>query len=142
MLWLSATKKISADNKYEGVPALVVEVLSPSTKGKDMAAKLHLYMSGVLEYWIADPAQKNIIQYSFSEDRDIKDMHTLTAGDTISSAVLKSLEIPLKKFSVRLLPDPGKHFEIHHGLNRPSSVSSVFRAGPSIISPSMVKREP
>ena len=63
-----------------------------------MAAKLHLYMrSGVLEYWIADPAQKNIIQYSFSEDRDIKDMHTLTAGDTISSAVFEGLEIPLKE---------------------------------------------
>ena len=32
---------------------LVVEVLSPFTKGKDMAAKLNLYMrSGVREYWI------------------------------------------------------------------------------------------
>jgi prevent-host-death family protein len=90
-------EKISEDNKYEGVPTLVVEVLSPSTKGKDMAIKLHLYMrSGVLEYWIADPAQKMITQYSFSDERDIKDMHNFTAGDTIRSAVFEGLEIPLK----------------------------------------------
>ncbi|NLY38846.1 MAG: type II toxin-antitoxin system Phd/YefM family antitoxin [Firmicutes bacterium] len=90
-------EKISEDNKYEGVPVLIVEVLSPSTRGKDMAAKLHLYMrSGVLEYWIVDPAHKTIIQYSFSEDRDIKEMHTLTAADTISSVVYEGLKIPLK----------------------------------------------
>lgn len=90
-------EKISEDNKYEGVPTLVVEVLSPSTKGKDMAIKLHLYMrSGVLEYWIADPAQKMMTQYSFSDERDIKDMHNFTAGDTIRSAVFEGLEIPLK----------------------------------------------
>ena len=90
-------EKISEDNKYEGVPTLVVEVLSPSTKGKDMAIKLHLYMrSGVLEYWIADQAQKMITQYSFSDERDIKDMHNFTAGDTIRSAVFEGLEIPLK----------------------------------------------
>lgn len=90
-------EKISEDNKYEGVPTLVVEVLSPSTKGKDMAIKLHLYMrSGVLEYWIADPAQNMITQYLFSDERDIKDMHNFTAGDTIGSAVFEGLEIPLK----------------------------------------------
>lgn len=90
-------EKISEDNRYEGVPTLVVEVLSPSTKGKDMAVKLQLYMkSGVLEYWIVDPLQKTVIQYTFLEDRDIKDMHTFTAGNTIISAVFEGLEIPLK----------------------------------------------
>ncbi len=90
-------EKISEDNKYEGVPALIVEVLSPSTKGKDMAVKLHLYMkSGVLEYWIVDLAQKNITQYSFSQERDIINMHTFTGEDTINSAVFEGLKIPLE----------------------------------------------
>jgi Uma2 family endonuclease len=90
-------EKISEDNKYEGVPALIVEVLSPSTKGKDMAVKLQLYMkSGVLEYWIVDLMQKNIIQYAFSQGRDIKDMYTFTGDDTINSAVFEGLKIPLK----------------------------------------------
>jgi Uma2 family endonuclease len=34
------TDKVSVDNKYEGIPTLVVEVLSPSTKAKDMVIKL------------------------------------------------------------------------------------------------------
>lgn len=90
-------EKISEDNRYEGVPALVVEVLSPSTRGKDMALKLNLYMkSGVSEYWIADPAQKTIMQYSFSEDRDVENMCTFTAGDRIGSTVFEGLEIPLE----------------------------------------------
>jgi hypothetical protein len=37
-----------------------------------------------------------ITQYSFSDERDIKDMHNFTAGDTIRSAVFEGLEIPLK----------------------------------------------
>jgi Uma2 family endonuclease len=42
--------KVNESNKYEGIPTLVVEVLSPSTKGKDMVTKFNLYMkSGILE---------------------------------------------------------------------------------------------
>ena len=90
--------KVSEDNKYEGVPALVVEVLSPSTKGKDMAVKLNLYMkSGVQEYWIVDPAGKKITQYSFSQERDIEDLNMAAAGDTIKSTIFEGLEIPLKE---------------------------------------------
>ena len=89
--------KVSRDNRYEGVPTLIVEVLSPSTRGKDMALKLNLYMkSGVLEYWIADPAQKIMIRYSFTGDRDIRDMCTFVAGETINSIEFEGLEIALK----------------------------------------------
>ena len=85
------------DNKYEGIPTLIVEVLSPSTKGKDMAAKLHLYMkSGVPEYWIVDLESRNIVQYSFTEDRDIDSLTTLKQGDTIKSTVFEGLEIALE----------------------------------------------
>ncbi len=76
--------KVNEDNKYEGIPTLIVEVLSPSTKGRDMAVKLHLYMrSGVSEYWIVDPENKSIMQYSFSPERDIDKLHALGAGDTM-----------------------------------------------------------
>lgn len=90
------TEKVSADNKYEGIPTLIVEVLSPSTKGKDLATKLCLYMrSGVSEYWIIDPDKKNIIQYSFSQERDIESLKTIHDGETIRSIVFADLEIPL-----------------------------------------------
>lgn len=89
--------KVTEDNKYEGIPTLIVEVLSPSTKGKDMAAKLNLYMkSGVLEYWIVDLESKSVIQYSFSQKRDIESLNTFREGDTIKSTVFEGLEMPIK----------------------------------------------
>ncbi|MDO9533899.1 MAG: type II toxin-antitoxin system prevent-host-death family antitoxin [Bacillota bacterium] len=88
--------KVNEDSKYEGIPTLVVEILSPTTKGKDMVTKLNLYMkSGVSEYWIVNLESKSIIQYSFSQERDIGDLQTFGEGDTIKSTVFEGLEIPL-----------------------------------------------
>ena len=45
-----------------GPPDIVVEVLSPSTRGIDLIRKMALYArSGVPEYWIADPEQRTLI---------------------------------------------------------------------------------
>ena len=88
--------KVNADGKYEGVPTLIVEVLSPSTKSKDLAVKLNLYLkSGVSEYWIVDLDGKNVIQYFFSREREIENVNTYKQGDTIHSTVFTGLNIPL-----------------------------------------------
>ncbi|MDQ6420283.1 type II toxin-antitoxin system prevent-host-death family antitoxin [Paenibacillus sp. LHD-117] len=58
-------------DKYTGVPVLAVEVLSPSTRGKDLVTKLDLYKQcGVREYWLVDPMNEQIFVYQFA-DRDI-----------------------------------------------------------------------
>jgi prevent-host-death family protein len=89
--------KVNETNKYEGIPTLIVEVLSPSTKGKDLVTKLNLYMkSGVSEYWIVDLDSKRILQYSFSPERDIQSLNTLREEDSIISTVFKNLAISLK----------------------------------------------
>ncbi len=45
-----------------GSPDIVVEVLSPSTRGIDLVRKMALYArSGVPEYWIADPDQRTMV---------------------------------------------------------------------------------
>jgi Uma2 family endonuclease len=89
--------KVNEDSKYEGIPTLIVEVLSPSTKGKDMVAKLNLYAkSGVTEYWIVNLENKNILQYSFSPERDIDNLCILKEVDTIKSTVFEDLKIALK----------------------------------------------
>jgi len=88
--------KVDADGRYEGIPTLIVEVLSPTTKGKDLATKLHLYMkSGVAEYWIVDPDRKRISQYIFTPDRDIDHLQAVAAGGTIESAVFQGLVVCL-----------------------------------------------
>jgi prevent-host-death family protein len=88
--------KVNELGKYEGIPTLVVEVLSPSNKGKDMAIKLNLYMkSGVSEYWVVNPENKSILQYSFSPERNIESLKSLKVEDTIESSVFPELKIPL-----------------------------------------------
>lgn len=44
------------DRAIEGVPALVVEILSPSTRRRDVLTKSALYQrAGVPRYWLVDP---------------------------------------------------------------------------------------
>ena len=52
-----------------GAPDLVVEVLSPATRRKDMSIKLAKYTeAGVREYWLVDPDKKKILVYLLEED--------------------------------------------------------------------------
>ncbi len=45
-----------------GAPALAIEVLSPSTAGKDQIRKRRLYeRSGVKEYWVVQPADRVVM---------------------------------------------------------------------------------
>jgi Uma2 family endonuclease len=88
--------KVNDEGKYVGVPTLIVEVLSPSTKGKDIALKLNLYMkSGISEYWVVDLLNKTVMQYTFTKERDIEDLRIVKSGESIQSAVFKGLEIYL-----------------------------------------------
>ena len=57
--------------RYMGTPVLVIEILSPGTRTKDMVDKLNTFMiSGVKEYWIVDPKQEIVLVYGF-EDLEI-----------------------------------------------------------------------
>lgn len=57
---------VNEKGRYMGTPTLVIEILSDSTRSKDMVDKLNTYMlSGVKEYWIIDTKQEYIIIYSF-----------------------------------------------------------------------------
>jgi Uma2 family endonuclease len=48
----------------DGVPDLILEILSPSTRRNDLLYKLNLYEeAGVREYWIVDPELKTVQQY-------------------------------------------------------------------------------
>lgn len=56
----------------EGAPDFVAEVLSPSTRFRDMTIKAEKYRkAGVREYWIVDPNKEIVITYVFSGDPDI-----------------------------------------------------------------------
>ncbi len=55
-----------------GNPDFIVEILSPSTRKKDMNIKYSKYQNaGVREYWIVDPDRRKIIVHLFGEEQDI-----------------------------------------------------------------------
>ena len=54
--------------RIEGVPALLVEVLSPSNANYDLVTKREAYArAGVPEYWIARPVERDILVHSEPE---------------------------------------------------------------------------
>lgn len=57
------------DRTVFGAPDFVVEVLSPSTRKKDMNLKLFKYSNaGVREYWMVDPKDRKVIVHDFEHD--------------------------------------------------------------------------
>jgi len=72
------------DGKYMGTPLLVIEILSPSTRSKDMLKKLDLYKdSGISEYWVVDPEQKLIHVYAL-KDKDLENFATFKEEELTS----------------------------------------------------------
>ena len=91
-------EKVTAHGKYEGIPTLVVEVLSPSTRSKDLVTKLSLYMrSGIAEYWVVDPDNKTVWQYAFTPDRDIHASKMHAHPEALQSSVFPELTLSLAK---------------------------------------------
>jgi len=69
----------------DGAPDMVVEVLSKSTKKKDMTLKLGKYAeAGVREYWVVDPKKETVIVYKFSrEDENEAEIYFYTFANQI-----------------------------------------------------------
>ena len=88
---------VNEKGRYMGTPSLVVEILSPSTKSKDMVDKLNTYMlSGVREYWIVDPKEKIILLYGF-KDCEIDEFYNFKIPDILKSYFFEGLEADLAK---------------------------------------------
>ena len=63
------------DKGCNGAPDMVVEILSPSTAGKDRVIKFNKYLqAGVREYWIIDPDSKTL------------GVHVLKNGEYVTTA--------------------------------------------------------
>lgn len=63
LLYISAPhRRIISSRGCEGTPDLVVEILSPSNRGHDLAVKRELYARhSILEYWIVDPDRETLL---------------------------------------------------------------------------------
>ena len=91
-------EKLGDDDYYKGIPTLVVEITSRSTKSKDYVRKLDLYMDcGVSEYWIVNPDNKEVQIYLF-KDKDIEDNKTYSFNDEIKSFCFEGLGVNLRDY--------------------------------------------
>ncbi|PKM50465.1 MAG: prevent-host-death protein [Firmicutes bacterium HGW-Firmicutes-7] len=89
-------EKVTVGGKYEGTPTLVVEVLSKSTRSKDMVKKMNLYMnSDIKEYWLVDTEKELVHLYHF-EERDMRDSCVYLKDMIIKSEIFIGLEIKVK----------------------------------------------
>ena len=96
-----------------GVPDMVVEILSKSTRNKDLGIKKDTYEAqGVREYWIIDPWSKSIDVYLLRDGKyalddvyvvfDENDMALLTEEEKaaikyeVPVSIVEGLSIPLK----------------------------------------------
>lgn len=82
-------------DKIEGVPDLIVEVLSPGSMGHDRRRKFTLYAEvGVPEYWLADP-DECLVEVYVLRGQAYALLGQFVGEDIIHSEVLPDLRIPI-----------------------------------------------
>jgi Uma2 family endonuclease len=99
LLYLSndrAAQVLTAAN-VQGVPELVVEIGSPSTRKRDETIKRRLYeRAGVSEYWVVDPELDVVRIYRAGAGGYEKPVElSREAGDVLSTSLLPGLDLPL-----------------------------------------------
>jgi Uma2 family endonuclease len=87
------------DQNFQGVPALVVEVLSPSTRRYDLGTKLGAYLeAGIPEVWFADPVAATIWIHGLSEDgKRYLELSRGGRGESVTSRALPGLRIAVSE---------------------------------------------
>lgn len=87
--------QFSPDQRLFPVPALIVEVLSPSTEANDRGVKFDDYArSGVRDYWLVDPGTETVEIYAGTNGA-FEQIETGSAG-RLRSCLLEGLEFDLR----------------------------------------------
>jgi Uma2 family endonuclease len=82
---------IMTEANIQGAPAIVVEILSTSTRSRDQRIKKDLFdRGGVREYWMVDPDRSQIIVHI----READGFHACTPLSTADGAVLTTTLLP------------------------------------------------
>jgi Uma2 family endonuclease len=101
LLYISSARaaEILTAANVRGVPELVIEIGSPSTRQRDETIKRRLYeRSGVSEYWVVDPELDVIRVYRRQRDAFRRPVElSAEAGDVLTTPLLPGLEMPLTR---------------------------------------------
>ncbi len=96
-LSLQRMSELEESDWIKGVPNLIVEVASPSTRKRDATVKKRLYERfGVDEYWMVDPVAEVVTVLRRRGDRFGEALRfSLERGDALTTPQLPGLELPL-----------------------------------------------
>ena len=96
LVYISAeNKKIIERKNIQGVPDLLVEILSPSTRRRDVLVKSVLYARfGVPSYWIVDPEIDRIETFQL-ENGSYKPSGVFSAPEVMHPPEFPDVELPL-----------------------------------------------
>jgi Uma2 family endonuclease len=87
--------QIVANDRFEGAPDLVIEVLSPGPENKrrDFVVKRQLYAKyGVEEYWIVDSGNRIVLVHRL-QAQGLEQIAELTEEDEIKSPMLPEFQL-------------------------------------------------
>ena len=97
---LGDQQDILTEKNVRGAPGIVIEVLSPSTRKRDLTLKRQLFdREGVREYWIVDPERNSVAVYRRGDDGSFPLATTLSAKDaeTLTTPLLPGWELQLER---------------------------------------------
>lgn len=89
---------VLTQKNVQGAPALVIEVLSPSTRSRDLLIKRRLFdRSGVREYWIVDPDlnQLQVYRRIVGGGLTLAAQLEMNTDATLSTPILPDFQLPL-----------------------------------------------
>lgn len=88
--------EVLTDANARGAPDLAVEIVSETTRKRDLAIKRKLFArTGVAEYWVVDPELESVAVYRGKGELPRVAELSREAGDVLLSPLLPGLEIPL-----------------------------------------------
>ena len=95
---LGDQQDILTEKNVQGAPGLIIEILSPSTRKRDLTLKRQLFdREGVREYWIVDPDRNSVAVHRRANDGAFPLAATLDAkhGEMLTSPLLPGWELSL-----------------------------------------------
>lgn len=97
IMYISNGQKKIIKQKIEGVPDLVIEVLSPSNAYYDLTHKKNIYEeTWVKEFWTVDPDEKTVEIYENTNCTFLLFSKSKKSG-TVNSKLLAGLKIEIEK---------------------------------------------
>jgi Uma2 family endonuclease len=96
IFYISAARRNIVKGRVEGAPDLIVEVLSPGSLRRDQDEKLELYaQSGVREYWLANPIER---EFLFLVNQEGRFVVVRPKGAEYRSEILPEVRLDVETF--------------------------------------------